>query len=104
MLPALGESAVLYLGSAVLVGGSFMGTVTIAMPAARAAASQVRFNMLAAMTALYGVGQIAGPLAASALRGMTGSFIPALGAAASALLVGALCCLPLRLPQTAQDV
>ena len=104
MLPALGESAVLYLGSAVLVGGSFMGTVTIAMPAARAVASQVRFNMLAAMTALYGVGQIAGPLAASALHGMTGSFIPALGAAASALLVGALCCLPLRLPQTARDV
>ncbi|MFK8401522.1 YbfB/YjiJ family MFS transporter [Pseudomonas sp. BGr12] len=96
MLPALGDSAVLYLGSAVLVGGSFMGTVTIAMPAARAVASQVRFNMLAAMTALYGVGQIVGPLAASALRGLTGSFIPALGAAASALLVGALCCLPLR--------
>ncbi len=96
MLPALGESAFLYLGSAVLVGGSFMGTVTIAMPAARAVAAQVRFNMLAAMTALYGVGQIAGPLAASALRGLTGSFIPALGAAASALLIGALCCLPLR--------
>lgn len=96
MLPALGDSAFLYLGSAVLVGGSFMGTVTIAMPAARAVAAQVRFNMLAAMTALYGVGQIVGPLAASALRGLTGSFIPALGAAASALLVGAFFCLPLR--------
>ncbi|QRY77689.1 YbfB/YjiJ family MFS transporter [Pseudomonas sp. PDNC002] len=96
MLPALGDSAFLYLGSAVLVGGSFMGTVTIAMPAARAVASQVRFNILAAMTALYGVGQIVGPLAASALRGMTGSFIPALAAAASALLMGALFCLPLR--------
>jgi len=96
MLPALGDSAFLYLGSAVLVGGSFMGTVTIAMPAARAAAAQVRFNMLAAMTALYGVGQIVGPLAASVLRGLTGSFIPALGAAAGALLVGAFFCLPLR--------
>ncbi|AGI24453.1 hypothetical protein H681_12915 [Pseudomonas sp. ATCC 13867] len=96
MLPTLGESVFLYLGSAVLVGGSFMGTVTIAMPAARAVAGQVRFNMLAAMTALYGVGQIVGPLAASALRGLTGSFLPALGAAAGALLVGALCCLPLR--------
>lgn len=96
MLPALGDSAFLYLGSAVLVGGSFMGTVTIAMPAARMVAAQVRFNMLAAMTALYGVGQIIGPLAASALRGLTGSFIPALGAAASALLVGAFFCLPLR--------
>lgn len=104
MLPALGDSAFLYLGSAVLVGGSFMGTVTIAMPAARAVAGQVRFNMLAAMTALYGVGQIIGPLLASALHRMTGSFIPALGAAASALLIGALCCLPLRLPQAAPDL
>nr|WP_279577323.1 YbfB/YjiJ family MFS transporter [Pseudomonas sp. LA21] len=104
MLPALGESAFLYLGSAVLVGGSFMGTVTIAMPAARAAASQVRFNMLAAMTALYGVGQIVGPLVASGLRGLTGSFVPALGAAAGALLVGALCCLPLRRSAVAQPL
>lgn len=101
MLPVFGQSTLLYLGSAVLVGGSFMGTVTIAMPAARAAASQVRFNILAAMTALYGVGQIVGPLVASALRGLTGSFLPALGAAASALLIGALCCLvPRRQVQT----
>jgi len=104
MLPALGDSAFLYLGSAVLVGGSFMGTVTIAMPAARAVADRVRFNMLAAMTALYGVGQIVGPLVASALRGLTGSFIPALGAAAGALLVGALCCLPLRRSTVAQPL
>lgn len=99
MLPVFGQSALLYLGSAVLVGGSFMGTVTIAMPAARAAASQVRFNILAAMTALYGVGQIVGPLAASALRSLTGSFLPALGTAAGALLIGALCCLPRRQTQ-----
>ena len=104
MLPALGDSPFLYLGSAVLVGGSFMGTVTIAMPAARAVAGLVRFNMLAAMTALYGVGQIAGPLAANALRGLTGSFIPALGVAGGALLVGALCCLPVRRPAVAPTV
>lgn len=91
MLPALGESAFLYLGSAVLVGGSFMGTVTIAMPAARAVAGRVRFNMLAAMTAVYGVGQIAGPLASSALYHLGGSFAPALLVAASALLLAAAC-------------
>lgn len=103
MLPVFGQSTLLYLGSAVLVGGSFMGTVTIAMPAARAVAGQVRFNILAAMTALYGVGQIVGPLMASALRGLTGSFLPALGAAAGALLIGALCCLPLRRSALVQD-
>jgi hypothetical protein len=44
----------------VLVGGTFVGTVTIAVPAARHAAHLVRFNLVAAMTAAYGVGQIAG--------------------------------------------
>ncbi len=41
---------------------------------------QVSFNMIAAMTALYGVGQIAGPLIAGALYQIAASFN------------GALCC------------
>ncbi|STU85398.1 major facilitator family transporter [Klebsiella pneumoniae] len=42
-------------------GGLYlMGTVTIALPKAKSLSHQVSFNMIAAMTALYGVGQIAG--------------------------------------------
>lgn len=91
MLPALQQSPPAYLASALLVGGTFMGTATIAMPAARQVASRVRFNMLAAMTAVYGVGQIAGPLASSALYHWSGSFAPALLVAAAALLLAAAC-------------
>lgn len=75
--------------SALLVGFTFMGTVTIALPKAKSLSHQVSFNMIAAMTALYGVGQIAGPLIAGALYQIAASFNPALYAAALALLIAA---------------
>jgi len=78
-----------YIMSALLVGGTFMGTVTIAMPAARKVAAKVRFNILATMTASYGVGQIIGPLIAGALYGRTQSFDASLVLAATALLIAA---------------
>ena len=72
------------------IGGfTFMGTVTIALPKAKSLSHQVSFNMIAAMTALYGVGQIAGPLIAGALYQIAASFNPALYAAALALLIAA---------------
>ncbi|MEC5193996.1 MFS family permease [Xanthomonas campestris] len=87
--------------SALLVGGTFMGTVTIAMPAARAIAERVRFNMLAVMTAAYGVGQILGPLLASRLYAAKGTFDTSLYIAAAALiLAGVLCIAPRRAQQS----
>lgn len=92
VLPVMNAPAA-YIASALLVGGTFMGTVTIAMPAARRAAANVRFNMLAIMTASYGVGQILGPLVAGALYGETGSFDASLLIAATALLLAAGFCI-----------
>ena len=83
-----------YIVSALLVGGTFMGTVTIAMPAARKVAAKVRFNILAIMTASYGVGQIIGPLIAGVLYGRTQSFDASLALAATALLIAAGLSLP----------
>ena len=94
-LPAL-HTPVAYILSALLVGGTFMGTVTIAMPAARHAAATVRFNMLAVMTASYGVGQIIGPLIASWLYARTGSFDASLFIAAATLVVAAAMCIDLK--------
>ncbi|MGZ2506051.1 YbfB/YjiJ family MFS transporter [Rhizobium leguminosarum] len=82
-----------YVLSALLVGATFMGTVTIAMPAARRVAAKVRFDMLAIMTAAYGIGQIIGPLMANALYVRTGSFDLPLMLAASALMLAACLCL-----------
>lgn len=85
ILPAFSHSLIFCLASALLVGFTFMGTVTIAIPEARRLAAAVSFNMIAAMTAVYGIGQIAGPLAAGALYSATGSFNPSLIAAAGSL-------------------
>jgi len=89
-IPVLAPNLAGFLASALLVGGTFVGTVTIAMPAGKRLAHRVRFNILASMTAAYGVGQIAGPLVAGALLAHTHSFSPSLASAAASLLVAAL--------------
>lgn len=89
MLPVLHTPAA-YILSALLVGGTFMGTVTIAMPAARKVADSVRFNILAVMTTAYGIGQIVGPLAADAIYSRSQSFDLSLAMAAVALMGGAI--------------
>lgn len=97
-LPVL-HSPTAYVASALMVGGTFMGTAVIAMPAARMLAAKVRFNMLAVMTAAYGVGQIIGPLIAAALYGRTQSFDASLITAAAALVVAAGLCFGKSAPE-----
>lgn len=87
VLPAFSQSLLFCLLSALLVGFTFTGTVTIALPEAKRLAHLVRFNMIAAMTAIYGIGQIIGPLVAGELYGITGSFSGSLMAATGALLL-----------------
>jgi hypothetical protein len=92
VLPALSHSALACVASAALVGGTFTGTVTISLHAAKRIAALVRFNIIAAMTAAYGVGQILGPLVAQALFEHSHSFDASLWAAAAALLAA---CVPI---------
>jgi predicted MFS family arabinose efflux permease len=90
------SSAFSHIISALLVGGTFMDTATIAMPAARRVAGTVRFNILLIMTAAYGVGQILGSLVAGVLHAKTNSFDSSLAIAAVALLVATALCIPRR--------
>ena len=89
MLPALAHTSSAFLGSAVLVGGTFVGTVTIIMPAAKRVAHQVKFNLMATLTAAYGIGQIVGPLLSDRLAAQTHSFDQPLVAAGVALAAAA---------------
>ncbi len=75
--------------SALLVGFYLYGHRHHCAAEGKSLSHQVSFNMIAAMTALYGVGQIAGPLIAGALYQIAASFNPALYAAALALLIAA---------------
>ena len=85
ILPVFLDNAAGYLLSAILVGATFTGTVTIAMPAAQRIARQTGSSLLARMTLAYGAGQIAGPLVAGALYSPGHGFSLSLAAAAMAL-------------------
>ena len=89
ILPALAHTSLTFMGSAVLVGGTFVGTVTIIMPAAKRVAHAVKFNLMAALTAVYGAGQIIGPLLSDRLVAHTHSFDQPLVAAGVALVAAA---------------
>lgn len=75
--------------SALLVGGAFMGTVTLVMPVAQAISKQSGKNLIALVTVSYSMGQIVAPLMAGGLYGVSQSFVPALIMATFALVVGA---------------
>ncbi|WP_426074368.1 YbfB/YjiJ family MFS transporter [Janthinobacterium sp. DSP2-3-3] len=86
-LPVLAPLAAGDLLSDILGGGTFVGKVTIAMPAAQRAAGKAGARMMAIMTVVYGVGQIIGPVLAGSLYAQSHSFNSALLAAAGALLL-----------------
>lgn len=98
VLPIIAPNAVGYIASALIVGGTFMGTVTIAMPAAKRVSHTINFNLIAIMTAAYGIGQIIGPLLTSYLYALSGTFISSLIAAALGLVLSAT--LTVRIPKT----
>ncbi|MFK4447313.1 MFS family permease [Caballeronia udeis] len=92
ILPVLAPNPAGYLGSALIVGGTFMGTTTISMLAGRRVAHTLRVSILAVMTACFGIGQIVGPLVANAMYAPHHSFSGSLSVAAAALAVAALLC------------
>ncbi|WP_332605033.1 YbfB/YjiJ family MFS transporter [Acinetobacter sp. ESBL14] len=87
VLPIILPTALGYLLSALLVGGTFMGTVTIAMPVAQRIARQAQNNLIALMTVVYGLGQIIGPMVSNALFSIYHTLNSSLLAACSALLI-----------------
>lgn len=90
LLPVLLPGAWGYLLSALLVGGGFMGTVTLVMPLAQQLAKNSGRNLIAVATVAYSLGQIAGPLVSAQLYRLTQQFHFSLFLAAAALLLGAL--------------
>jgi hypothetical protein len=74
------------LGSALLVGGTFMVITMTGMQEARQVGGPA---LMAAMTAAFATGQIAGPLAVSALAQLRGGMPAALSIAAALLVLSA---------------
>jgi len=75
--------------AAVLLGGTFMGITALGFVAARALAPEQQRRSFALMTAAFGAGQIAGPIAAGWLIDRTHSFALPSMIGAAALVAGA---------------
>jgi hypothetical protein len=86
--------------SALLVGGTFMVVTMAGMQEARSIAGVDARGLMGAMTSAFALGQIAGPLAVSALASRGGGFAASLITAAGALVAGALLLAPQLDPRT----
>jgi predicted MFS family arabinose efflux permease len=93
-LPSLSSSAAAALAGAALFGGTFIGITALAMSAARVLAPATPGRLVGTLTAIYGVGQILGPLAAGAISQRLGDPRPAVLGAAAAVALGGLLLAP----------
>lgn len=87
-LPSLSPSAWAAVAGAALFGGTFMGITTLTVSAAREIAPAALGRAVATLTAIYGVGQILGPLLAGAASRRLGDPRPAVLGAAIAVAAG----------------
>lgn len=76
--------------SGLLFGGTFVGIVSQAFALGRSLSSGGAARVVGALTAVYGIGQIIGPLPAGLVVERTGRYDSALLGAAAAVLLGAL--------------
>ncbi|MEM7651774.1 MAG: YbfB/YjiJ family MFS transporter [Pseudomonadota bacterium] len=76
--------------AAIFLGGTFMGITAVGLIAARDRSGADPRQVMAWMTAAFGVGQIVGPSLAGALHDYSGSFQGASLLAASALVIASL--------------
>jgi MFS family permease len=98
-IPLAARSMGALLLSALFVGGTFMVVTMAGLQEARRVAGANARRLIAAMTASFALGQIAGPLVVSLLaaRGDDGCSV-ALAAAAVALLVSGIALIPKEIP------
>jgi len=91
LLPVVSSAWWAAAGSAVLFGGTFTGITALTLTYARQMLGTRGTGLaIGLLTAVYGVGQVLGPLVAARLADDAGGFGPALIAASAAVALGAL--------------
>ncbi|MBI5068004.1 MAG: YbfB/YjiJ family MFS transporter [Deltaproteobacteria bacterium] len=88
-LPSVSNAAASAVVGAALFGSTFLGIVVLTMSAARLLVPRALGRAVGTLTALYGVGQIIGPIAAGALSQRLGDPRPAVLLASLAVAAGA---------------
>ena len=95
LLPVVTDNGIAAIGSAILFGGTFMGIATLAVGFGRQLAPHDAARAIGMLTAAFGVGQVAGPLAGGWLAQASGGFALPLMAASGTVAFAALLLLPL---------
>jgi len=91
LLPAVSAAWWAATGSAVLFGGTFTGISALTLTYARGVAGSGGSGLaIGLLTAVYGVGQVLGPVFAARLADAEGGFGPALVVASAAVALGGL--------------
>ncbi len=98
VLPALTSHLVPMALSAILFGGTFTAIATLAFSVGREIAPGRGVQLVAAMTVMYGIGQVAGPVCAGYIAAYTGNFRLALALASLVLLTGTALLTRIRRP------
>jgi hypothetical protein len=93
-LPAFSTTPAALIAAAIFVGGTFMVVTMLGMQTARRFAGADAKSLMAAMTAGFATGQLAGPLTVPYLIGPDGNLSTVL-LLASAMLLAGVCLLPL---------
>lgn len=89
VLPAWLPTALGVTLSALLVGGTFIGIVLLALRSARRMSPRRSARLIGLLVTLYGIAQMIGPLVAAWVEARSGSFNAALELAAVVLVAGA---------------
>lgn len=88
-LPAFSAAPWVVAASATLFGGTIVGIVSLLLPYARTVTGAGKAGFaIGSLTAVYGVGQVLGPVVGAALAGGPAGFGPALLSAAAAVALG----------------
>jgi predicted MFS family arabinose efflux permease len=89
--PLIFPTHISFVCAGIIMGGTFVGIVGLAMACARDIAPEHATQLMAKLTAMYGIAQIISPPISGALADVTGSYTYALALAAASIFCGTLC-------------
>lgn len=91
LLPAISTHWIAIFSGAFLFGGTFMGIVALTLLIGKTLTPEKSQKTIALLTAVYGIGQILGPICSGFLSTQTGSYTLSLSLAALFVIAGGFC-------------